>query len=114
MAEKTKLQLQIEAAQKKIQEEQRRLKTLEKQQSERERKDRNHRLCKRHGLIEKMLPDTIALTDEQFEAFVKQHIASHHGLRALANLTAKNNGENAPAEAKQNRNFRENAEGATA
>jgi len=87
MAERTKLQLQIEASEKKIQEEQRRLKLLEKKQTERDRKDRNHRLCKRHGYLESILPDTINLTDEQFQDFVKQHIANKHGIAALATFT---------------------------
>ena len=86
MAEKTKLQLQIEASEKKIQEEQRRLKQLERQQKERDRKDRNHRLCKRHGYLESILPDTINLTEEQFQTFVKNHIANKHGIAAIANL----------------------------
>ena len=33
----------------------------------RERKDRTNRLCKRMGLFEKLLPDTIPLTEEQFQ-----------------------------------------------
>ena len=85
----TKLQQQIEASAKRIQDEQRRLKQLEKQQAERERKDRNHRLCKRHGFLESILPDTINLTDEQFQAFVKNHIANKHGIAAIADLMAK-------------------------
>jgi len=80
---------QIELAQQRIQDEQKRLKKLQAQQSEKDRKARNHRLCKRHGLIESLLPDTITLTDEQFEQFVKQHIANQHGRRALANLVAQ-------------------------
>jgi len=86
----TKLQQQIEASAKRIQDEQRRLKTLERQQAERDRKDRNHRLCKRHGFIESLLPDIINLTDEQFQSFVKNHIANKHGISAIADFTAKN------------------------
>jgi len=85
----TKLQQQIASSAKKIQDEQRRLKQLERQQAERDRKDRNHRLCKRHGLIESLLPDTITLTDEQFEAFAKQHIANKHGIAAIATITGQ-------------------------
>jgi len=66
----TKLQQQIEASAKRIQDEQRRFKQLEKQQAERDRKDRNHRLCKRHGFIESLLPDIISLTEEQFQGFI--------------------------------------------
>ena len=89
MAEKTKLQLQIEASEKKIIEEKRHLKQLERKQTERDRTNRNHRLCKRHGYLESILPDTINLTDEQFQDFVKQHIASKHGIAALATLTGQ-------------------------
>jgi len=87
MAEKTKLQLQIEASEKKIKAEQNHLKQLERKQTEKDRKDRNHRLCKRHGFIESILPDTINLTDEQFQTFVKQHIANKHGIAAIASIT---------------------------
>ena len=97
MAEKTKLQLQIEASEKRIQEEQQRLKLLEKKQTERDRKDRSHRLCKRHGYLESIIPDTINLTDEQFQDFVKQHIANKHGLAVIANLMGKAAQPNAAA-----------------
>jgi len=86
----TKLQQQIEASAKRIQEEQKRFKSLEKQQAERDRKDRNHRLCKRHGFLESILPDTINLTEEQFQEFVKNHIANKHGIAAIADYMAKN------------------------
>ena len=90
MAQQTKLQQQIEASAKRIQEEQRRLKQLEKQQAERDRKDRNHRLCKRHGFLESILPDSINLTDEQFQEFVKNHVANKFGKQAIADFIAKN------------------------
>jgi len=108
MASKSKLELQIESAQKKIQDEQRRLKQLQNKQAESDRKARNHRLCKRHGFLEGILPDTISLTDEQFEMFVKQHIGNSHGINALAKIRTQglkqNNGENAPAGTKQHVN----------
>ena len=85
----TKLQQQIEASAKRIQDEQKRFKQLEKQQAERDRKDRNHRLCKRHGFIESLLPDIINLTEEQFQEFVKNHITNKHGIAAIADYTAK-------------------------
>ena len=102
MAEKTKLQLQIEASEKKIKAEQNHLKQLERKQTEKDRKDRNHRLCKRHGFIESILPDTISLTDEQFQTFVKQHIANKHGIAAIATLAGKiaETENTAPTEAK--------------
>jgi len=39
------------------------------EQKEQERKDRTNRLCKRMGLFEKLLPDCITLTEEQFQTF---------------------------------------------
>jgi hypothetical protein len=129
MAEKTKLQMQIEASEKKIQEEQRRLKQLERKQTERDRKDRNHRLCKRHGYLESILPDTINLTEEQFQTFVKNHIANKHGIAVIANLVGKtaesttttptdtktqNGGTHAPKNTAQNAANPATTQGATA
>ena len=54
-----------------------------------ERKARTKRLCSRMGLIESIIPDTITLTEEQFEKFVKQHIANDHGRRILAKFTVQ-------------------------
>jgi hypothetical protein len=89
MAQKTRLEMQIEASMKKIQQEQAHLKALEKSQAERNDKARTHRLCKRHGLLESFLPITIDFTDEQYEKFVKQHITNKHGIAVLANITGQ-------------------------
>jgi hypothetical protein len=86
---KTKLQIQIETAMKRIEQEQKRLQTLENEQKTIDDKARTNRLCKRHGLLESFLPITIDLTDEQYEKFVKQHIANRHGINALANITGQ-------------------------
>ena len=129
MAEKTKLQLQIEASEKKVQEEQRRLKQLGRQQKEQDRKDRNHRLCKRHGFLESILPDIINLTEEQFQTFVKNHIANKHGIAAINNLLgqptqsdttattdtkSQNGGNPAPKNTTQNAANPANRQGVTA
>ena len=74
---------QIEEAQAKIKQEQNALKLLQSKQKEQDRKARNHRLCKRHGLLEGLLPDTIQLTDNQFQSFLEQHIASDYGRAML-------------------------------
>ena len=42
------------------------------------------------GFIEKLLPDTIPLTEEQFKTFVEQTIATDHSRRILDELTAQN------------------------
>ena len=41
------------------------------------------------GFIEKLLPDTIPLTEEQFKTFVEQTIATDHARRVLDGLTAQ-------------------------
>ena len=40
--------------------------------------------------IEKLLPATIPLTEEQFKTFVEQTIATDHSRRILDGLTAQN------------------------
>ena len=65
-------------------------KRLIQEQKEQERKDRTNRLCKRMGFIEKLLPDTIPLTEEQFKTFVEQTIATDHSRRILDELAAQN------------------------
>ena len=64
-------------------------KRLIQEQKEQERKDRTNRLCKRMGFIEKLLPDTIPLTEEQFKTFVEQAIATDHSRCVLDGLTAQ-------------------------
>ena len=65
-------------------------KRLIQEQKEQERKDRTNRLCKRMGLFEKLLPDSITLTKEQFKTFLEQTIATEHSRRILDGLTAQN------------------------
>jgi hypothetical protein len=62
--------------------EQRRLKTEE-------RKKRDRRLYKRAGLLESLLPDTITLTDEQFNTFLHRTIANSFGRDKLAQIVAE-------------------------
>lgn len=65
-------------------------KRLVQEQKAQERKDRTKRLCKRMGLFESMLPDTIGLTDGQFQIFLEQTAAAEHGRKLLGELTARN------------------------
>lgn len=67
-----------------------RQKLLKQQHNLQERKDRTKRLCKRMGLFESMLPDTIPLTDEQFKTFLEQTAATEQSRRLLDGLTAQN------------------------
>lgn len=64
-------------------------KKLIQEQKQQERKDRTKRLCKRMGLFESMLPESISLTDEQFQIFLEKTIAAEHSRRILGGLTAQ-------------------------
>ena len=65
-------------------------KKLVQEQKLQERNARTKRLCKRMGLIESLLPDTIPLTDEQFKIFLDKTLITEHSRRILAGLTAQN------------------------
>ena len=54
-----------------------------------ERKARTKRLCSRHGLLEKIMPDLITITDGQFEEFIKRGINTGYGQKLLAEIMAK-------------------------
>ena len=53
-----------------------------------ERKERTKRLCRRHGLLEKFMPDLAAITDEQYEAFIKKGINTSYGQKILAEIVS--------------------------
>jgi len=80
------LEEQIQAAQTKKERSKNRLKELLQQQKEKDRTARTHRLCKRMGMLENMLPDIITLTDEQFEVFLKRTTANSFGRDILAGI----------------------------
>lgn len=64
-------------------------KKLVQQEKERQRKERNSRLCRRHGLLEKYMPDLAIITDEHFEMFIRRAINTSYGQDILAELVAK-------------------------
>ena len=76
----------IEAAKAEIAQKEAHIKQLLQQQKAQERKDRNHRLCKRGGLVEKLLPDLVKLTDEQFDTFVQKTLMSGFAEKVLRGL----------------------------
>jgi hypothetical protein len=96
-------------------------KRLLQAEKEQERKDRTRRLCKRAGLMESLLPDTITLTEEHFKIFLEKTIITEHSRRVLDGLliaqsaatpapnptnTARENGEDEEQdEGKNNRIF---------
>jgi len=68
-----------------------------KQKAE-ERKIRDRRLYKRAGLLESLLPETIPLTDEQFNTFLHRTVANSFGRDKLTQIIAEGN-SNPPANA---------------
>ena len=78
----------IEAAKLEKEQAEARIKKLLQEQKTQERKDRNHRLCKRGGLVEKLLPDLIKLSDEQFQIFVDKTLLTKHSKNILAELAS--------------------------
>ena len=77
----------IEEAKAKITQYENHIKQLVQKQKSEERKARTKRLCSRAGLLESLLPDTIALTDEQFKSFLEKTTANDFRRRTLANIT---------------------------
>ena len=65
-------------------------KQLEAQERKRARKERTSRLCKCGGLLESMLPDTIKLTDEQFQTFFEKTLLTDFTRRTLVAIGAEN------------------------
>lgn len=72
----------------KIEQEQNRMKQLMQKQKKEERNARTKRLCKRAGLLESMLPDTIPLTDGQFKTFLERTIITEHSRHILTEIQA--------------------------
>jgi hypothetical protein len=78
-------------------------KRLRQQERAEERKKRNHRICKRGGLLEKLLPATIPLTDEQFQAFLEKVMLNDQTRRTLDRYTPQEEKAADPAPAGKSR-----------
>ena len=63
-----------------------RQKKLIQQHKEQERKDRTRRLCKRAGLLESMLPETVSLTDEQFKTYLEKTLITDFSREILREI----------------------------
>jgi hypothetical protein len=86
MAKTTQEKIELKMAEKEQLENE--LKWLMQQHKAEERKARTSRLCKRHGLLESILPDTIPLTEDNFKLFLEKTVANEYGRRTLAALKA--------------------------
>ena len=76
--EKTReeLTVKIEEGKKKIRQFENREKMLRQKLSVEERKARNHRLCKRGGFMESLVPELITMPDEDAKAFLRLALTS--------------------------------------
>jgi len=54
-----------------------------------ERTARTRRLCSRHGLLEKMLPEIIIISDEQYQAFLEKAVANTYGRDILGKIISQ-------------------------
>lgn len=86
---KTKLE-KIAGIEEEIRQLENRRRQLVQEQKAQERRDRTKRLCRRMGLFESLLPDSIPLTEEQFKTFLEKTVAAEHSRRILDGLTAQN------------------------
>ena len=59
---------------------------LRQQHNKQVQKDRTHRLSKRGGLVEKLLPDLSKLNDTQFDSFVEKVLLTGHAEKILRQL----------------------------
>ena len=87
--EKTReeLQAEIEDGKKKIRQFENREKMLRQKLSVEERKARNHRLCKRGGFMESLVPELIAMPDEEAAAFLRLALTSEEARAYLKKRT---------------------------
>ena len=87
--EKTReeLQAEIEDGKKKIRQFENREKMLRQKLSKEERKARNHRLCKRGGFMESLVPELIAMPDEDAQTFFRLALTSEEARAYLKKRT---------------------------
>lgn len=86
---KTKLE-KIAGIEEEIRQLENRRRQLVQEQKAQERKDRTKRLCRRMGIFESLIPDSIPLTEEQFKTFLEKTVAAEHGRKLLDEMTAQN------------------------
>ena len=66
------------------------LQKMERQKhSKEERAARTRRLCSRHGLLESMMPEIIAITDEQYKSFLEKAVTNQYGRDILSKVIAQ-------------------------
>jgi len=96
MSKLENLNTKIEKARAEKLQKENRLKELEQQLKAVEKKERTHRLCKRMGMFESLMPDTITLTDDQFYNFLEKAVANDCGKRTLATIKSQGDKSQSP------------------
>jgi hypothetical protein len=61
-------------------------KAIQAEIREADRKERTNRLCKRHGLLESLLPDTIRLNDKYYNDFIKKVVVTDGAKKIIAEM----------------------------
>ena len=84
---------EIEDGKKKIWQLENREKMLRQKLSKEERKARNHRLCKRGGFMESLVPELIAMPDEDAKAFLRLALTSEPAQEFLKKRAEGGNAE---------------------
>ena len=94
--EKTREELtaEIEEGKKKIRQFENREKIIKQKLSVEERKARNHRLCKRGGFMESLVPELIAMPDEDAKAFLRLALMSEPAQEFLKKTSRGRNAGN--------------------
>ena len=67
-------------------------KQLLQQQKEQERKARTRRLIERGAILESLINEATALTNEQVKAFLETALTGEYAQKALAHVTAQDKG----------------------
>ena len=78
---------EIEEGKKKIRQFENWEKIIKQKLSVEERKARNHRLCKRGGFMESLVPELIAMPDEEAAAFLRLALTSEEARAYLKKRT---------------------------
>ena len=89
MAQRKTVAEQIASTREEIKQLENKLKQQQQRQNEQERKARTKRLCSRHGLLEKMLPEIIAITDEQYQTFLEKAVTNTYGRDILNKIISQ-------------------------
>ena len=87
------LTAEIEDGKKKIRQFENREKMLRQKLSVEERKARNHRLCKRGGFMESLVPELIAMPDEDAKTFLRLALTSEPAREFLKKRAESGNTE---------------------